>query len=141
MRPSPTLSPCLRSARSYSAGYPCQPLQLKLRDPEGLLPDDVTALAASINDSAAAFAKQEAICVFNLVDECQEFLRSRNAEAARRAEEAEAAATAEREGEVGAPTRRAGAGAAGGHVRSCGAGRGWGARMARSCSCGAGFKP
>ncbi|KIZ01806.1 putative serine/threonine-protein kinase GCN2 [Monoraphidium neglectum] len=90
----------------YSAGYPCQPLQLRLRDPQGLLPEDVRALSASVADSAAAYAKQEAICVFNLVDECQEFLRSRNAEAARRAEEERAAADAEREGEAsssGAP--------------------------------------
>jgi hypothetical protein len=86
--------------RSYSAGYPCQPLQLRLRDPQGLLPEDVRALSASVADSAAAYAKQEAICVFNLVDECQEFLRSRNAEAAQRAEEERAAADAEQEGEV-----------------------------------------
>jgi hypothetical protein len=97
--PFPT--PTNRKQTSYSAGYPCKPLQLRLRDPEGLLPEDVTALLASITDSAAAYARQEAICVFNLVDECQEFLRARNAAAARRAEEEARASAAAEEQEVG----------------------------------------
>lgn len=58
----------------------------------GLSTDDVATLTARLNSTAATLAKQDAVCVFNLVDECQEFLQARNAAAA---EAAAAAAEAD----------------------------------------------
>lgn len=107
--PPPGLCP-----RSYSAGYPSRPLQLRLLDPEGLLPEDLEALSAALADSAASYARQDAVCVFNLVDDCQECLRAHNAGAAARAEEARVAAeaaAAAAEGEVRRGRVRQGLGA------------------------------
>lgn len=69
----------------YSAGYPAQPLQLRLKNAVGLLPADVRRLAHAVNESAFRYAKTHSVCVFNLVDECQNVLREENAAAEQRA--------------------------------------------------------
>ncbi|KAF8070961.1 GCN2 [Scenedesmus sp. PABB004] len=93
----------------YTAGYPATPLQLKLREVVGLGDDDAAALAQQLDAAAAAFAKDEAVCVFNLVDCCQEFLRDHNAAAQEAAEaearELEAAAAGDGLGGAGAGER------------------------------------
>lgn len=63
----------------YTAGYPETPLQLKLRNQVGLSSDDVQQLSQQLADTAAQFAQQECVCVFNLVDECQVCLATYNA--------------------------------------------------------------
>lgn len=58
----------------YTAGYPATPLQLKLRNAVGLGIEDVDNLKQQLEDTAALFAQQECVCVFNLVDDCQVWL-------------------------------------------------------------------
>ncbi len=62
----------------YSADYPAAALQLHIRDADGLLLDEARRLTQQLSESAAQHAKQEAVCVFDLVDECQDFLREHN---------------------------------------------------------------
>lgn len=94
----------------YTTGYPAVPLQLRLANTTGLSADDTKQLAHQLNEAAAGFAKQAAVCVFNLVDECQEFLREHNEEAQRAAA---AAALAEQQQLEAAAAAAAGEGAAG----------------------------
>jgi hypothetical protein len=86
-------------------------LQLRLANPTGLPPADAKQLAGQLEEAAAGFAKQKTVCVFNLVDLCQDFLREHN-EAAQQA--AAAAALAEQQQlEAAAAAAAAGEGGAG----------------------------
>jgi hypothetical protein len=85
-------------------------LQLRLANPTGLPPADAKQLAGQLEEAAAGFAKQKTVCVFNLVDLCQDFLREHN-EAAQQA--AAAAAVEEQQQLEAAAAAAAGEGGAG----------------------------
>ena len=65
-------------ARRYPGGYPHDPVNLRLAESVGLATADARALSKALHASAEAHAREDAVCVFDLVDTCQEFLRERN---------------------------------------------------------------
>jgi hypothetical protein len=85
-------------------------LQLRLANTTGLSLADVKQLAGQLEEAAADFAKQNTVCVFNLVDLCQDFLRDHN-EAAQQAAAA-AALEEQQQLEAAAAAAAAGEGAA-----------------------------
>lgn len=44
----------------------------------GLSAEDIKLLSRELQDGAAAYARENSVCVFNLVGQCQEFLLERN---------------------------------------------------------------
>ena len=68
--------------RRYAAGYPHDPINLRLLDVSGLSTADARGLSKALHASAEAHAREDAVCVFDLVDACQDFLRARNVPAA-----------------------------------------------------------
>lgn len=55
---------------------------LRLRDYESLALGDQRALSKQLHAAAAQFAAEGAVCAFDLIDACQQFLQDRNAHAA-----------------------------------------------------------
>jgi hypothetical protein len=94
----------------YTAGYPSSPLLLRLANTTGLAPADVKQLAGQLEEAAADFAKQSTVCVFNLVDLCQDFLRDHN----EAAQQAAAAAALEEQQQLEAAAAAAAAAGEGG---------------------------
>ncbi|KXZ55244.1 hypothetical protein GPECTOR_3g384 [Gonium pectorale] len=62
----------------YPHQYPTQPLGLKLKNTESVPAETCRDLLARLNASASEYAEAGEVCVFNLVDLCQEVLRPLN---------------------------------------------------------------
>lgn len=62
----------------YPGAYPQEAINLRLDESVGLSTADTRALSKALHASAEAHAREAAVCVFDLVDSCQEFLRDRN---------------------------------------------------------------
>lgn len=62
----------------YPHSYPAQAVALKVKKPEGLAPASIKELLDQLNQSAAEHAQGGEVCVFDLVDVTQEFLRKYN---------------------------------------------------------------
>lgn len=71
-------SPTTPPPRRYPANYPRQPVSLRLQRSQGLTAPNVKLLAATLTEVAERCAADGAVSMFNIVEECQEFLRQRN---------------------------------------------------------------
>lgn len=71
---------CLSYLCRYSANYPSQALELRLQNALGLSGKQVKDLANNLKALASTAAKGACVVVFDLVDQCQEYLRQHNNE-------------------------------------------------------------